>query len=404
MTAPLIQLENVTKRFGERTILDAFSISIQEGETTTIIGKSGVGKSVTLKHMIGLLEPDDGEIRFGGHNLKEMNRTERKSLKSQFSYMFQNNALFDSMTVFDNIALPLVERSTFSRTEIERRARLMIDRLELNEVPHQYPSQLSGGMQKRVALARALIVRPKIILFDEPTTGLDPIRKNAVLGMIAHYKKQFGFTAIIVSHDIPDIFFISDRIAIIYEGKAIFQGSPSELERFDHPYTQEFVNSLVSLKDEMTGLETKRSFERQYELEFGLVQSLEESTVILLSMDNPGKWDGETEEAVVQEIIPSLASLVDKHIGGVGISSRYGRKEILSVLPHSDEKRADTFLEELAIELQGKQTTWRQNLPDVKIRFSINAGATHSEPGMGLDTLVEQAKSQQTSLLEVFWD
>jgi len=206
MAAPLIQLKNVTKRFGDRTILDKVNISIHEGETTTIIGKSGVGKSVTLKHIIGLLEPDEGEILFGDRRLNQMSRRERKAIKRQFSYMFQNNALFDSMTVFENIALPLVEKSSFSKEEIERRVLLKIDQLELSEVIHKYPTQISGGMQKRVALARALIIQPKIVLFDEPTTGLDPIRKNAVLGMIAHYQKRFGFTAVVVSHDIPDIF------------------------------------------------------------------------------------------------------------------------------------------------------------------------------------------------------
>lgn len=401
MTPPLIQLKNVTKRFGDRTILDKFDISIHEGEITTIIGKSGVGKSVTLKHIIGLFEPDDGEVRFCNRSLNEMNRWERKAMKSQFSYMFQNNALFDSMTVFDNIALPLVEKNAFSKNEIERRVRLMIDQLELNEVPHQYPSQLSGGMQKRVALARALIIKPKIVLFDEPTTGLDPIRKNAVLGMIAHYKKQFGFTAVIVSHDIPDIFFISDRIAIIYEGKAIFQGSPFELEQFDHPYIEEFVNSLVSLKDELTGLETKRSFERQYEHEFGPMQSLEEFTVVLFSIENLGTLEGNADSIVIQEIIPSLASLIDKHIGGVGISSRYSRNEILSVLPHTDQKRVETFLEELAIELQSREAFGNQIHPKTGGGLSIHAGVAYGKPGMELDMLVKQAKSQQTCLVEL---
>ncbi len=403
MAAPLIQLENVTKRFGDRVILDGFSISIYGGETTTIIGKSGVGKSVTLKHIIGLIEPDEGEIRFGGTDLKAMNRRERKDIKRQFSYMFQNNALFDSMTVFENISLPLVEKSRFSKKEIERRVYLMIDQLELDEVPHQYPSQLSGGMQKRVALARALVTQPKIVLFDEPTTGLDPVRKNAVLGMIAHYKKRFGFTAVIVSHDIPDIFFISDRIAVIYEGKAIFQGSPFELEKFDHPYTEEFVNSLVSLKDELTGLETKRSFERQYEQEFGLLQSLEEFTVVLFSIDNLVAADDAANDIVTQQVIPALASMIDSHLGGVGISSRYSRSKILSVLPHTDRKRVGRFMEALSLDLQDKETSWHRDHPGASLQFSIRAGVAYGKPGIELDTLVGQTQSQQTSLVDVMW-
>ena len=403
MTAPLIQLKNVTKRFGDRTILDKVNISIHEGETTTIIGKSGVGKSVTLKHIIGLLEPDEGEILFGDRRLNQMSRRERKAIKRQFSYMFQNNALFDSMTVFENIALPLVEKSSFSKDEIERRVLLKIDQLELSEVIHKYPTQISGGMQKRVALARALIIQPKIVLFDEPTTGLDPIRKNAVLGMIAHYQKRFGFTAVIVSHDIPDVFFISNRIAIIYEGKIIFQGSPFELEEFEHPYIEEFVNSLTSLKDELTGLETRRSFERQYEHEFGPLRSLEEFSVILFFIENLGTVDENADNFAVQQIIPSLASLIDKHIGGMGISSRHGRHEILSVLPHTDRKRVEIFLEELAIELQNEKTFRFQSHPKARFSFSIRAGVAYGKPGTELSTLVGQAKSQQKSLAELVW-
>ena len=221
--------------------------------------------------------------------------------------------------------------------------------------------------------------------------------------MIAHYKKQFGFTAVIVSHDIPDIFFISDRIAVIYEGKAIFQGSPFELEQFDHPYTEEFVNSLVSLKDELTGLETKRSFERQYEQEFGLLQSLEEFTVVLFSIGDLVAADDTANDMVTKQIIPSLASMIDTHIGGVGISSRYGRNEILSVLPHTDRKRVGTFLEELSIELQNKETSWRESHPETHIRFTIRAGVAYGQPGTELDRLVGQSKSQQTSLVEVMW-
>ena len=401
MAEPLIQLKNVTKRFGDRVILDEIDISIYEGETTTIIGKSGVGKSVTLKHIIGLIEPDKGEIRYNGKNLRKVRRVERKTIKSSFSYMFQNNALFDSMTVFDNIALPLVEKSSYSTKEIDRRVRLMIDQLELSEVIRQYPSQLSGGMQKRVALARSLIIKPKIILFDEPTTGLDPIRKNAVLGMIAHYKKQFGFTAIIVSHDIPDIFFISDRIAIIYDGKSIFQGSPFDLDKFDHPYTEEFVNSLVSLKDELTGLETKRSFERQYKQEFGLMQSLEEFALILFSINSPTDVDDTDSGKIIEQVIPSLAVIIGRHIGGAGISSRYSRNEILCVLPYTDQKRVGTLIEELSIELQNKESPWQQKLISIPAKFSISVGVAYGKPGIELDSLAEYAKSQQKSLFEI---
>jgi phospholipid/cholesterol/gamma-HCH transport system ATP-binding protein len=401
MTGPLIEFRKVRKGFGDRIILDQVDLSIYEGQTTTIIGKSGVGKSVTLKHIIGLLEPDGGEIRICDQPLKNMNRRERKAMKRQFSYMFQNNALFDSMTVFENIALPLVEKTTFSRDEIECRVLSKIDQLELSEVTHKYPSQISGGMQKRVALARALITEPRIVLFDEPTTGLDPIRKNAVLGMVAHYQKRFGFTSVIVSHDIPDVFFISNRIAILYDGKVIFQGSPFELEQFDHPVIEEFITSLRSLKDELTGLETRHSFERQYEHEFGPIHSMKAFTVILFSIENLSVVDDQLGPIATHKIVQSLASLIDKHLGVMGISTRYGPNEILSVLPHTDLDWARAFLEELAGELQSQEILNSQNYPEACLGFSFRVGLAEGKPGTELSTLVAQAKSGQTSLAEL---
>ncbi|WP_462324674.1 ATP-binding cassette domain-containing protein [Desulfoplanes sp.] len=266
MPTPLVTFSNVTKRFGDKTILDGISLSINAGEVTTIIGKSGVGKSVFLKHIIGLLSPDSGEISFMGRPLASLGPKERQQMKRECSYMFQHNALFDSLTVFENIALPLREKTRLSPQEIQERVKARMDDLELGEVGHKYPTQLSGGMQKRVALARALINDPKIVLFDEPTTGLDPIRKNAVLSMIAHYQERFNFSAVLVSHDIPDVFYISDRVAIIDNAKVIFQGTPLELEHTHQPVINGFINSLDMLKDDLTGLCTftrlSRAFDR----------------------------------------------------------------------------------------------------------------------------------------------
>jgi len=401
MNTNLIEFKDVTKHFGDRMILDQVNCTIQEGQITTIIGKSGVGKSVTLKHIIGLLEPDEGDILFRDKPLKKMRRKERRAMKSQFSYMFQNNALFDSMTIFENIALPLVEKSPCDKPEIERRVKFQAEHLELSEVLNEHPSQLSGGMQKRVALARALVTEPKIVLFDEPTTGLDPIRKNAVLGMVAHYQKELGFTAVVVSHDIPDVFFISNRIIIIYDRKVIFQGSPFELEQFDHPLIEEFITSLRSLKDELTGMETKQSFERQFVHEYGLVKTQDEFTVVLFSVENLKTAENNGGDMVAQKIIQSLAALIDKHIGVMGISARHSEHEILSVLPHTDQDRAKALIERLAEDLKNQRIIESQDYPEEYQDFSIFAGLSHGKPGMELETLVAQAKSLQISLTEV---
>jgi phospholipid/cholesterol/gamma-HCH transport system ATP-binding protein len=251
MENTLIEFQNVTKRFGNRTILDKVNFEIYDGHVTTIMGKSGTGKSVLLKHIIGLLSPTEGRILFRGKPMDEMSRREVDEFRNQFSYCFQHNALFDSLTVFENVALPLQYTTNMGKKEIERKVLEKVDQLELSEVPYKYPSELSGGMQKRVALARALITDPRIVLFDEPTTGQDPIRKNAILGMIAQNQKKFGFTTIMVSHEIPDVFFISDRILILYDGQIIFQGAYDELDQLKHPMVDEFVKSLEGFQEEL---------------------------------------------------------------------------------------------------------------------------------------------------------
>ena len=236
MDVPLIEFKGVTKRFGPRTILEGVNLQIYEEQVTTIIGLSGSGKSVLLKHIVGLLKPDEGTILFRGKPLHRMGKKEMDACLGQMSYMFQGNALFDSMTVYENVAIPIRETMNLSKAEIDRRVMARIEQAELGEAAQKYPSQISGGMQKRVALARALITDPQIVLFDEPTTGLDPVRKNAILSMIAQYRKKFGFTAILVSHEIPDIFFISNRILALYDRAIVFQGTPEELEAFEHPW------------------------------------------------------------------------------------------------------------------------------------------------------------------------
>ena len=241
MTEALIQFKKVFKRFGDNAVLKGVNLSIFQGQVTAIIGKSGIGKSVLLKHVIGLLQPDDGEILFQGRSMHDMTPAERKALKMKFSYMFQGNALFDSMTVYDNVALPLTEKGQVDYHEIDRRVRDKLTQLDLKGIEDKYPSQLSGGMKKRVAMARALVTEPQIVLFDEPTTGLDPIRKHAAHAMISHYQKTFGFTGVMVSHEIPDVFTISQRVAMLDQGRIVFQGSPEEIQKSDIPVIRQFI-------------------------------------------------------------------------------------------------------------------------------------------------------------------
>ena len=218
-----LKIEGLKKYFGSKQVLDGLSLEVPASAVTTIIGKSGIGKSVLLKCIAGLIEPDAGMVELDGRPVGGA----RKG--GYFSYMFQNNALFDSLTAFENIALPLRETMTLREAEVRDRVQNVLEQVELADASARYPGELSGGMKKRVALARALITEPKIVLFDEPTTGLDPERKFGVFEMIASYRERFEFTALLVSHDIPEVFEVSDQIAWMDEGRIKFCGSREEL-------------------------------------------------------------------------------------------------------------------------------------------------------------------------------
>jgi phospholipid/cholesterol/gamma-HCH transport system ATP-binding protein len=265
MNKPLIQIRNLSKAFQGRTILDGVSFDIRRNEVTAIIGKSGVGKSVLVKHIIGLIEPDSGDILFDGQAYAAISRKTFSRIKDRCSYMFQHNALFDSLTVFENIILPLRERGLFDKAEAVRRVHARMEQLELTETAHLYPKEISGGMQKRVALARALVTEPEIIFFDEPTTGLDPIRKKAVFSMIHRYHRELNFTAVIITHDIPDIFYIAHAVHILDEGKIIFSGDPITLEQSMRPELYEYTHGSEMLLDDLTGFADKPSLARLVE-------------------------------------------------------------------------------------------------------------------------------------------
>jgi len=249
MTTPLIEFVNVKKRFGDTRVMEGVNLSIHRGQITAIIGKSGSGKSVLLKHIIGLEEQDSGNIFYDGRDMADMDRTAQGKFKKRVSYMFQDNALFDAMTVFENIALPIVEKSALSRSQIKERVITRMDQLDISGTEEKYPAQLSGGMKKRVALARALITDPEVVLFDEPTTGLDPVRKQGVHGMIKGYQAQFGFTAVVVSHEIPEIFDIAQQVAMLDKGKIILQDDTERFLKTD----QEIVRCFIHGKEETSG-------------------------------------------------------------------------------------------------------------------------------------------------------
>lgn len=229
MSESFLQIRGLKKHFGTKRVLDGIDLDIARASVTTIIGKSGIGKSVFLKCIANLMTPDAGEVLLDGVSMGSNRRAADQSEGFTFSYMFQNNALFDSLTAFENVALPLREAVGLPAEAVAKRVGELLEQLDLAEAGSRYPAELSGGMQKRVALARALVTNPEVVLFDEPTTGLDPERKFGVFDMISDYRERFGFTALLVSHDIPEVFEISDKVAWLDEGKIRFFGDPSEL-------------------------------------------------------------------------------------------------------------------------------------------------------------------------------
>jgi phospholipid/cholesterol/gamma-HCH transport system ATP-binding protein len=411
MDGPLIEFRDVTKRFGARTVLERINLQIYEGEVTTIIGLSGSGKSVLLKHIIGLLKPDEGTILFQGKPLIGMRKGERAAKIAQMSYLFQDNALFDSMTVYDNIALPLRETTHMGKAEIDRQVMARIEQTELGDAVYRYPSELSGGMQKRAALARALVTNPRIVLFDEPTSGQDPVRKNAILSMIAQYQRKLGFTAILVSHEIPDVYFISNRILALYDRSIVFQGSPEELENFDHPFKDEVIRSLERLQQELTGLYSKRQFKVMHHVQLMQKTHGESYSVAVFTLDDMDVIMTSSGYEAAQEAIRSMGTYIDKHFGAIGgFSARRQANEFVTVLPYSDKTEVENILKNFIKDFQeqgihevGDSAHMRAASGEC-VEFSVLAGIAQGQPVAEINSVIDAAKSGQKEIARLRCD
>ena len=241
----MITLHNIHKAFGEQVVLQGLNLSIPAGAITAVIGPSGEGKSVLIKHMIGLLSPDSGTVTIEGSDLATMSRSELNRFRERFAMVFQNAALFDSMTVYENMAFPLEEKTRLSREEIDTRINAALMEVGLQDVLHKFPDQLSGGMRKRVGFARALLLQPPVVLFDEPTTGLDPVIRNTIHQLIVATQRKFGYTAVIVSHDIPEIFDVADYVAMLYRGQILAFGTAQEMKHSTNPVVRQFVSGSL---------------------------------------------------------------------------------------------------------------------------------------------------------------
>ncbi|MEJ5284975.1 MAG: ABC transporter ATP-binding protein [Brevinematia bacterium] len=241
----IIETYDLKKTLNNKKVLDGVSVKIKEKETFTIIGQSGVGKSVFLKHLIGLMRPDEGEIYIFGEKMDFDNEDKWNEVRKRFGMLFQGGALFDSLTVGENLYFVLENlKPELSEREKIKAIKRALELVELKDTEKMTIPSLSGGMMKRVALARAIVAEPEVVLFDEPTTGLDPITTASINELIFSLKNKINTTFIVVTHDIKSAKYISDRIAMIYKGKIIFIGTPEELEKTDNPYVVQFVNGL----------------------------------------------------------------------------------------------------------------------------------------------------------------
>ena len=237
----MIEIVDLEKSFGRKLVLNRINLIVRDGETAVIIGGSGSGKSVLLKHIIGLLEPDGGRIIVDGMDVAAVRGEELYHLRKKFGMVFQSGALFDSLTVAGNVGLPLREHTDFQEKEILEIVRDKLALVGLSGVENQKPAELSGGMRKRVALARALVAEPEVMLYDEPTTGLDPIMADVINELILDLRKRLGNTAVVVTHDMASAFKIADRICMLFKGKIIWDGSPEETRGSRDPVVQQFI-------------------------------------------------------------------------------------------------------------------------------------------------------------------
>lgn len=399
MSHPLIEFRDVHKTLGSTHVLRGTNLKIPRGQITTIIGKSGTGKSVFFKHIIGLLKPDAGDIICDGKPMSAMTRSELWQWRGKFSYMFQNMALFDSMTVYANVALPLEQGTTLARRDIRERVHERLRQLDLEGIDHKYPSELSGGMQKRVAMARALVTDPEIILFDEPTTGLDPIRKNAVHSMISEYQSRYGFTVMLISHEIPDVFLITQQLAMLDEGKIIFQGPPEDIQNVDNPMIHAFITGLHHPQDELTGMDTVTHGKQHYQDAMDRLENERAAfSIILLTLESLNSINAQLGHIKGQVILKNFSTEVKKHIRAEDSCSRHGLNKLMIVRHNAGARNARDFCFRLAKDLKADHIV-NHTIPELP-SLNVSAGFAQAGQGASFEDVLAQAESRESTFLE----
>lgn len=242
----MIEIKNLHKSLAGQKVLDGLNLNIEKGRTCVIIGRSGCGKSVTLKHIVGILKPDAGEVLVEGQDVAKLDEQELNRVRLKMGLVFQGGALFDSMTVAENVGFGLIEHYHLTQRELLERIEESLCLVDLCGIGNLMPSELSGGMKKRVSLARAICIRPEIILYDEPTTGVDPITADSINELIISLHDKLQVTSIVVTHDMKSAYKVGDKISMLYQGKIIAEGTPQAIEHSQHPVVHQFVNGLAT--------------------------------------------------------------------------------------------------------------------------------------------------------------
>jgi phospholipid/cholesterol/gamma-HCH transport system ATP-binding protein len=245
MAEQVIRIEGLRKRFGTQEVLCGIDLDVERGELMVVIGRSGGGKSVLLRHLLGLVRPDAGRVLIDGQDLTALRGRALDAVRARFGVVFQGGALFDSLTVLENVRFPIQEKSRLPRETVLARAQEALAQVGLADMGHKFPAEISGGMRKRVAIARALVTEPQVVFLDEPTTGLDPILVNSIHHLVVGLQRKFQFTAVMVSHEIPEVFRIASRVAVLHAGRIRAVGLPSEIEHSEDAVVRQFIHGEV---------------------------------------------------------------------------------------------------------------------------------------------------------------
>ena len=404
MNETIIETHNLHFSYNGQPVISGVNLKIQSGDFMAMIGPNGGGKTTLLKLMLGLLKADSGSIRIFGKPPKEVSY--RIGYVPQDIQINQNFPISSSDVVLMGKLKP--GRGWSRHTKEDRMEAVQaLERVGVGKYSNHRIGELSIGQKQRVFIARALVTDPKIVLIDERTTGQDPIRRNTILGMIAEYQKKFDFTAVLISHDIPDVFFISNQILALYDKKIVFQGTPEAFEEFDHPFYDEIVTSIENLQQELTGLHSRRQFKVRYQTDLSRRNGHEHFAVLIFVLEDLDRIIDNLGHEAAQSSIRTMGDYINKHFGSVGgFSARRSINQFGTVLPFSNLEEAERILADFTRDFQKNglihiENAARKVNPSVScFEFSISAGLAKGQPNVELDAIMEFAEFKKEPIAQ----